>query len=67
MAKIFARERRKIEKGEKRPRFKVVAATGDIKFFAEHSRKQELEAIAAAVGAELVILPTDATGLGGEK
>lgn len=67
MAKIFARERRKIEKGEKKPRFKVVAATGDIKFFAEHARKQELEAIATAVGAELVILPTDGKGLGGEK
>lgn len=67
MAKIFARERRKIEKGEKKPRFKVVAATGDIKFFAEHARKRELEVIAAAVGADLVILPTDAAELGGEK
>ncbi len=37
MAKIFARERRKIEKGEKKPRFRVVAAQGDIKFFASIS------------------------------
>ena len=67
MAQIFARERRKIEKNEKRPRFKVVAATGDIKFFVEHARKRELEAIASSIGAELVFLPNDGAGLGGEK
>ncbi len=67
MSKIFARERRKIEKGEKKPRFRVVAASGDIKFFAEHIRKRELEAIAGAIGAEVVYLPTDAAGTGGEK
>ena len=67
MATIFARERRKIEQGEKKPRFRVVAATGDIKFFAEHIRKRELEAIAASIGAELVYLPTDPAGVGGGK
>jgi ABC-type branched-subunit amino acid transport system substrate-binding protein len=67
MSKIFARERRKIEKGEKKPRFRVVAATGDIKFFAEHIRKRELDAIAQAIGAEVVYLPTDPAGVGGEK
>ena len=67
MAKIFARERRKIEKGEKKPRFRVVAAQGDIKFFAEHIRKRELEAIAKEIGAEVVYLPTDPAGVGGEK
>jgi len=67
MSKIFARERRKVEKNEKRPRFKVVAATGDIKFFVEHARKRELEAIAASVGAELIFLPNEGVGLGGEK
>jgi len=67
MSKIFARERRKIEKGEKKPRFRVVAATGDIKFFAEHIRKRELEAIAKDIGAEVVYLPTDPAGVGGEK
>ena len=67
MAKIFARERRKIEKGEKKPRYRVVAATGDVKFFAEHIRKRELEAIAKEVGAEVVYLPGDASGAGGEK
>jgi hypothetical protein len=67
MSIIFARERRKIEKGEKRPRYRVVAATGDLKFFAEHIRKRELDAIAAAVGAQVVFLPGDAVGEGGEK
>ena len=67
MAKIFARERRKIEKGEKKPRYRIVAATGEVKFFAEHIRKRELETIASEAGAEIVYLPTDALGLGGEK
>lgn len=67
MSKIFARERRKIEQGEKKPRFRVVAATGDVKFFAEHIRKRELETIATSLGAEIVYLPTDAAGLGGQK
>ena len=67
MSKIFARERRKIEHGEKKPRFRVVAATGDVKFFAEHIRKRELETIATSLGAEIVYLPTDAAGLGGQK
>jgi len=67
MAKIFARERRKIEKGEKKPRFRVVAATGEIKFFAEHIRQRELEVIANEVGADIVYLPTDAAGVGGGK
>ena len=67
MNTIFARERRKVEKGEKKPRYRVVAASGDLKFFAEHVRKRELEAIAKASGAEVVYLPTDAAGTGGEK
>lgn len=65
--KIFARERRKNEKGEKRPRYRVVAATGDVKFFAEHIRKLELEAIARDVGATVVYLPHECNGAGGDK
>ena len=63
---IFARERRKIENGEKRPRYRVVAATG-VKFFAEHVRKLELETIAKQIGAEVVYLPDDKSGVGGGK
>jgi len=56
-AKIFVRERRKIEKGEKKPRFRVIGVCGvDLKLYAEHIRKQELDQIADAVGAEVMYL-----------
>ncbi|MGD9609992.1 MAG: hypothetical protein AB7U59_11340 [Desulfovibrionaceae bacterium] len=67
MNRIFARERRKIENGEKRPRYRVVAATGDVKFFVEHIRKLELETIAKTLGAEVVYLPNPGSGEGGNK
>ncbi|MCJ8499414.1 hypothetical protein [Desulfatitalea alkaliphila] len=55
--KIFVRERRKIEKGEKKPRFRVVGVSGgDVKLYARHVRKKELEQICAASGAEAVYL-----------
>ena len=58
MSKIFVRERRHIGKGAGRPRFAVVAVEGsDLKVFAPHVRKAELEALAAAVGAEVIYLP----------
>jgi hypothetical protein len=57
--KIFYRERRKVGEKEKKPRFKLVAvADVGLKFYSEHLRKKELEEIAAAVGAELVLLKT---------
>jgi hypothetical protein len=60
--KIFYRERRKVGKGEKAPRFKLVAVAGvDLKVFANHLRQQELEHIAGSIGAELILLK------GGEK
>ena len=58
MAKIFVRERNRVEKGEGIPRFAVVGVEGsDLKFFQVHVRKSELDAIAEAVGAEVVMLP----------
>ncbi len=55
--KIFYRERRKVGEKEKKPRFKLVAVAGvDMKFYSEHLRKRELEEIAAAIGAELILL-----------
>ena len=58
---IFYRERRKIEEGERKPRFRVVAVSGaDLKVFATHLRLEELRALAAAVGAEL--MPLEAGG-----
>jgi hypothetical protein len=58
MAKIFVRERGNVGEGDGRPRFAVVGVQGtDMKFFKTHLRKGELEAVAQAVGAELVTLP----------
>jgi hypothetical protein len=58
MAKIFVRERGNVREGEGQPRFAVVGVhETDMKFFKTHLRKGELEAIAQAVGAELVTLP----------
>jgi len=55
--KIFVRERRKIEEGEKRPRFRVVGVSGgDVKIHLTHIRQQELDEIAQATGAEIVYL-----------
>lgn len=65
-AKIFYRERRKVGKEEKKPRFKMVAVCGvDLKVYANHLRKQELEQIAESIGAELVLLKGG--GKGNEK
>ena len=61
---IFYRERIKVGAKDKKPRFRLVAVAGvDIKFYAEHLKKKELEEIAAAVGAKLVLIkaPKDGT------
>lgn len=55
--KIFYKERRKVEDGEKKPRFRVAAVLDvNLKIFASHFRLSELEHIAEAAGAELVLL-----------
>ncbi len=55
--KIFIRERRKVEKGEKKPRFRVVGVGGsDVKIYVKHIRKNEIEHISRATGAEIVYL-----------
>jgi hypothetical protein len=55
--KIFYRERTKVGKGEKKPRFRLVAvADMNIKIYGQHVRKSELEQIAEATGAELILL-----------
>lgn len=56
-SKIFVRERRKVEKGEKKPRFRVLAVSGgDMKIYVNHIRKQELEQLAKATGTEVVYI-----------
>jgi N-acetylmuramoyl-L-alanine amidase len=55
--KIFVRERRKVEKGEKKPRFRVLGVSGsDVKIYARHVRKKELDQISTQTGAEIVYL-----------
>lgn len=62
---IFIRQRRKVEEGEKKPRFRVVAVSGgDLKFHASHVRRQEIDQIAAAVGAQVVVLSDRGDGTG---
>jgi len=54
---IFVRERRKVEKGERKPRYRVLGVSGgDIKIYTKHISKQELDQIARATGAEVVYL-----------
>ncbi len=61
--KIFYRERVKMDKGEKKPRFRMVAVEGmNMKIYVEHLRRSELEQIAESVGAELILLKEDKKG-----
>ncbi len=58
MAKIFIRSRRRFGRGAGVPRFEIVAVEGlDLKVYARHIRRKELEALSEAVGAEIVYLP----------
>ncbi|WP_319524605.1 hypothetical protein [uncultured Desulfosarcina sp.] len=55
--KIFYRERQKVRDGSKTPRFRVAAvADVDLKVYAGHLRKNELDQLASAMGAQLVEL-----------
>ncbi len=57
--KIFVRERRKVEKGEKKPRFRMVGVSGpDVKIYVKHIRKKELDQISRESGTEVVYLET---------
>ena len=63
MSKIFVRERRKAEKGEKKARFRVVGVSGnDLKIYAKRIRKVELELISKETGAQVVYLPRHGSG-----
>lgn len=67
MAKIFVRERRHAGERAGRPRFAVVGVQGsDLKFFRPYVRRSELDTIAQAVGAEVIILPRGSGEHGGE-
>jgi hypothetical protein len=54
---LFVRERRKVEEGEKKPRFAFVGSVGtDLRIKIKHVRKKEIEQIASMIGAEVVYL-----------
>ncbi len=56
-AKIFVRERNKVDEGEKKPRFAIVGVAGtDLKLYAKHIRRMELEEIGKALDAEVIYL-----------
>ncbi|OEU61643.1 MAG: hypothetical protein BA870_03585 [Desulfuromonadales bacterium C00003094] len=58
---IFYRERRKVGEDSHQARYMVMAvADVNLKMFGKHMRKCELEAIAEAIGAELLALPRGA-------
>lgn len=58
MSKIFVRERREIGPGAGMPRYAIVAASGtDLRVYARHIRKAELEKLASEISAEIVYLP----------
>lgn len=59
-SKIYVRERRKVEKGEKKPRFRILGVSGgDLKIYVKHIRKQELELIAKNAKAEVVYIEAE--------
>ena len=63
--KVFVRERRRSDPGEKKPRYRVVGIAGaDLKIHAKRIRKCELEEIAQHTGAEIVYLARDGEGGG---
>jgi len=66
--KIYVRERMKVGEGVRQPRYIILAvAGGDLKVYAHHFRKTELEQIPPALGAELVYLEPMADADRGKK
>lgn len=59
-AKIFYRARVKSKEGQMTPRFRIVAANDiDLKIYADHFRRKELEQLAKETKAKLVELKRD--------
>jgi len=58
--KIFYRERIKSKEGQMTPRFRIVAASDiDLKIYADHFRRKDLEQLAKETKAKLVELKRD--------
>lgn len=55
--KIYVRERTKVGEGARQPRYIILAVQGgDLKVYAHHFRRTELEQMATDCGAEIVYL-----------
>ena len=66
MSRIFVRKRRHSGPGAGRPQFAVVAVEGaELTFYRPYLRRSELEALAEAIGAEVVYLPAGSEEGGG--
>lgn len=58
--RIYVRERQKSNKGDKQPRFRVVAIEGgNVNMHVKHFKKMELEKISKDIGADLIYLVKD--------
>ncbi|PHR28743.1 MAG: hypothetical protein COA36_05435 [Desulfotalea sp.] len=58
--KIFYRERSRVKEGSRTPRFRIIAVSGiDLRVYAGHLRKKEIEKIAKETKAELILLKQD--------
>lgn len=59
--KIFYRERTKVKEGAESPRFRIIGvADANLKIYADHLRKKEIEQIARETGCDLVQLKVKA-------
>ncbi|WP_031480398.1 hypothetical protein [Maridesulfovibrio frigidus] len=66
--KVFVRERRRSEDGDKKPRYRVVGVDGgELTLKVKRIRKCELKQIAEHTGAEIVYLTRDGKGSEGKK
>lgn len=56
--KIFVRARSRVKEGSRNPRFRIIAVEGgDLRVYAEHLRKVDIETIAKELGADIIYLP----------
>ncbi len=66
--KVFVRERRRSEDGDKKPRYRVVGVDGgELTIKVKRIRKCELKQIAEHTGAEIIYLERDGKGSEGKK
>ena len=65
---IFYRERSKAKEGSRTPRYRIIAVSGiDLKVYADHLRKKEIEQIAKETKAELILLQRDSKSKSGKE